>query len=155
MINKKKAILTTQEIIDMLPQRYPFLFIDKVIQLIPGKSGTGIKNVTANEPYFQGHFPQKMIMPGVMIVECCAQLAGIVLVSEQKLKKQQVEYLASIQRFDFKGVVVPGNQLQIEASGFKFIHNLIQVTVQAKVDNSIVAKGSLIITNRTNNGVTL
>ncbi len=148
--------LSIEEIRRLLPHRYPFLLIDKVTDLIPGERGVGIKCVTANEPFFQGHFPQRLIMPGVLIVEACGQLAGLVQLSMNPSPSPpigvRVEYLASIQKFNFKHIVCPGDQLTIEAFGFKKMQRLVQVTVQARVGNQHVAEGVLILTRQEEGG---
>lgn len=108
-----------QSILACLPHRYPFLLIDKVISIIPGQSILAIKNVTINEPFFQGHFPNQPIMPGVLIVEAMAQATGILgLYScrSQNLSKQALYLLAAIDKVKFKAPVIPGDQLQIEAT---------------------------------------
>lgn len=148
-----KTYLSSSDIQRMLPHRYPFLLVDEVIELIPGQKGIGIKNVTVNEPCFQGHFPGEPIMPGVLIVEACGQLAGLVKLAELNedesgsLKKPKIEYLASIQKFNFKQKVVPGNQLHLHAFNFRKVGQLMQVSVQATVKNQLVAEGMLIVTS--------
>src|SRR5690625_2321983 len=115
-ITREKTIsapLSSQQIMNMLPHHYPFLLLDRVIELDPGKYGKGIKNVTVNEPFFQGHFPHEPIMPGVLIIEALAQLTGIVFISEQMEDPEyssqdfagQIGYLASIKNIKFKNII--------------------------------------------------
>lgn len=146
-------VLTADDIEKMLPHRYPFLMIDKVIDLVPGQKATGIKSVSINEPYFQGHFPNHKVMPGVLIIEACGQLAGLVKLSEKLegdgnplFNHNKVEYLASVIKFNFKHTVSPGDQLIIKAFNFKIVQNLMQVNVQAMVKTTLVAEGVLVIT---------
>lgn len=97
-----------------LPHRYPFLLVDRVIGIEPGKSITAIKNVTANEPFFNGHFPIRSVMPGVLIVETLAQVSGILIYKTMDtLPDKEIFYLAGIEKTRFKRVVAPGDQLQL------------------------------------------
>lgn len=141
--------LSHNEILAMLPHRYPFLFVDKVIELIPGVKGKGIKNVTLNESFFIGHFPTEPIMPGVLIIEACGQLAGLVQLAQvnEQNYKNRIEYLASVQKFNFKGKVHPGDQLILEAWGFRKFNQLIQANVNAFVEKNLVAEGRIILTS--------
>lgn len=100
-------------IMEMIPHRYPFLLIDKVIDAIPGRSGTGIKNVTINEPFFQGHFPGHPIMPGVLIVEAMAQTAGVLVMAELTDAKDALVYFMSVENARFRKPVVPGDCVHI------------------------------------------
>ncbi|MGH2575099.1 MAG: bifunctional UDP-3-O-[3-hydroxymyristoyl] N-acetylglucosamine deacetylase/3-hydroxyacyl-ACP dehydratase, partial [Ignavibacteria bacterium] len=98
----------------MLPHRYPFLLVDKIIELEPGKRIVGVKNVTVNEPYFQGHFPQKPIMPGVLIVEAMAQTGGVLLLSLLDSYEGKLAYFTSIDKAKFRKTIMPGDQLIME-----------------------------------------
>ncbi len=101
-------------IMEMIPHRYPFLLIDKVVDAIPGQSGTGIKNVTINEPFFQGHFPGHPIMPGVLIVEAMAQTAGVLVMAGLDDVKDALVYFMTVENARFRKPVVPGDCLRIE-----------------------------------------
>jgi len=138
-------ILTIDEIQNILPHRFPFLLVDKVVEWIPNNKIVGIKNVTVNEPFFQGHFPNKPIMPGIYIIEACGQLAGLNFGQKEGLNK--IEYLAAVQQFYFKKLVTPGDQLIMTAMNFKKINQLLQVEVLATVSNQLVAKGILVLTS--------
>jgi len=105
-------MIDTQEIQDILPHRYPFLLIDRIIELEPKVRAIGIKNITINEPFFHGHFPDYPIMPGVLIVEAMAQVAGI-LASRSGAKGNMV-YFMSIEKAKFRKPVLPGDQLRLE-----------------------------------------
>jgi len=101
----------------MIPHRYPFLMIDRVINIKPGESAVGIKNVTANEPYFEGHFPAKPVMPGVMIVEAMAQAASIMVTKALDLQDHDLlVYFMGLEKTRFRRVVEPGDQLELHVS---------------------------------------
>jgi 3-hydroxyacyl-[acyl-carrier-protein] dehydratase len=111
-------LLDINDILQYLPHRYPFLLIDRVTEFESGKSLTGFKNVTYNEPYFTGHFPQKPVMPGVLIIEALAQATGILAFksSDRKPDDNKLYYLVGIDNVRFKMPVGPGDRLQLEAS---------------------------------------
>lgn len=108
-------MLDINEIMKILPHRYPFLLVDKVVEIDPGKRIVAIKNVTMNEPFFQGHFPGHPVMPGVLIIEAMAQTAAIMayLASDDEIRKK-VTYFLAIDNARFRKPVVPGDQLKIE-----------------------------------------
>lgn len=135
-----------QEILNYLPQRYPILMIDRVISIEQGKSIIAIKNVTANEPYFLGHFPGKPIMPGVLILEAMAQATGILaLHANQERNKEGFLYLfAGVDHARFKRPVVPGDQLRIEAEIQKVKGDVWKSKVKATVDGELVCEAELI-----------
>lgn len=105
--------LNIEEIMDIIPHRYPFLFVDKVLIEEIGLKGIGYKNVTINEPYFQGHFPGMPVMPGVLIVETMAQVGAVILLSDERFKGK-IPYFAGINKVRFKRKVVPGDTLRME-----------------------------------------
>ena len=104
-----------EEIMSLLPHRYPFLLIDRVLELTPGKSLVAIKNITINEPQFPGHFPKQAIFPGVLVIEAMAQAAAILgfKTSDTTLGKNQTYYLAGVDKARFKKPIIPGDQLRI------------------------------------------
>ena len=134
----------------ILIHRYPFLLVDKVIDLEPGKKGTGIKNVTINEGFFSGHFPEEPIMPGVLIIEAMAQVAAIVVGSETMGKavkpEERMGYLAGVKEIKFKRPVRPGDQLEINVEVVQRLANLFKVKGEARVDKEICAQGELVFT---------
>lgn len=135
-------MLTNKEIREILPHRYPFLLVDKVIELEPGKRVVGIKNVAANEPFFQGHFPEYPIMPGVLIVEALAQIAGIaVAVIEEN--KGKLGVLAGIDGIKFKKQVLPGDVLTLEAEILSSKMGVTKAKVKATVEGKLVAEGEI------------
>lgn len=112
-----KITLGIEEIKKILPHRYPFLFVDRVLEM-DERNIVGIKNVTINEPFFQGHFPAKPVMPGVLMVEALAQLGGILMLSRPE-NKGKLAYLASINQAKFRRIVVPGEQLLLKVELLK------------------------------------
>ncbi|MDD1605595.1 MAG: 3-hydroxyacyl-ACP dehydratase FabZ [Methylococcaceae bacterium] len=127
-----------------LPHRYPFLLVDKVIECEPGIRLLGVKNVTYNEPFFQGHFPQKPIMPGVLILEALAQATGL-LASETAGAELEgmIYYLVGIDKAKFKRPVVPGDQLMLEARFVKSKRNIWAFECRAEVDGDFVASAEI------------
>jgi len=127
-----------------LPHRYPFLLVDKVIECEPGIRLLGLKNVTYNEPFFQGHFPQKPIMPGVLILEALAQTTGL-LASETAGAELEgmIYYLVGIDKAKFKRPVVPGDQLMLEARFVKSRRNIWAFECRAEVDGEFVASAEI------------
>lgn len=124
--------LSVKEIMKLIPHRYPFLLIDKVIEWVPFESIVAIKNVTVNEPYFQGHFPGEPVMPGVLMVEALAQAAGVLAyLSEENTYKDHLFYLAAIENAKFRRMIVPGDTLKLIVN-FKACKNRF-VKVEGKV----------------------
>ncbi|MCG2677744.1 3-hydroxyacyl-ACP dehydratase FabZ [bacterium] len=142
--------LNIDQIQKILIHRYPFLLVDKVIDLEPGKKGTGIKNVTINEEFFSGHFPEEPIMPGVLIIEAMAQVAAIVVGSETIEKEvkpeEKIGYLAGIKEIKFKRPVRPGDRLEIKVEIVQKLANLFKVKGEARVDEKVCAQGELVFT---------
>ncbi|MCC5663397.1 3-hydroxyacyl-ACP dehydratase FabZ [Nostoc sp. CHAB 5784] len=110
IISEIKTSFTSEEIQKLLPHRYPFLLVDKIIDYVPGKKAVGVKNVTINEPHFPGHFPGRPLMPGVLIVEAMAQVGGIVLTQMSSVEGGLFVF-AGIDKVRFRRQVVPGDQL--------------------------------------------
>lgn len=135
-------MLSSDEIRDILPHRYPFIMVDKIIELEPGKRVVGVKNVSSNEYFFQGHFPSKQIMPGVLIVEALAQTAGIAIAVTEE-NKNKLGVLASIEAMKFKKNVVPGDVLKLEAEIVSFRMNVAKASVRATVEGKTAAEGEI------------
>lgn len=110
----KEYLLTSKEISEIIPHRYPFLLVDRIISMEPGKKITGIKNVTVNEEFFLGHFPGTPIMPGVLIIEALAQAGGILAVKSTNLDKGTLVLFIGIDKAKFRRQVIPGDQLRLE-----------------------------------------
>jgi 3-hydroxyacyl-[acyl-carrier-protein] dehydratase len=129
------------EIMEMLPHRYPFLLIDKVIDIVPAKSATGIKNVSFNEPHFTGHFPGQPIMPGVLIIEAMAQTAAVLVFRTiGETGKGKLVYFATIDEVKFRKPVVPSNVLSLKVEILKNRGNLWKVKADAYVDGEVVTE---------------
>lgn len=141
-----KSIMDINDINKKIRQRPPFQMIEKVIELEPDVSATGIKNVSVNEPYFMGHFPGTPIMPGVLIIECCAQLSSLVIDSDG-VKEGQVYVLLKVDSFKFIKPVIPGDTLVITVKKSKVLGPLTTFDAIVKVDDVIYAKGSMTFTS--------
>ncbi|MGB4213323.1 MAG: 3-hydroxyacyl-ACP dehydratase FabZ [Dethiobacteria bacterium] len=126
----------------VLPHRYPFLLVDRITGLVPGKSATGYKNVTINEPFFQGHFPGEPIMPGVLIVEALAQVGAVALLSAEE-SAGKLALFAGINRFRFKLPVRPGDRLELEAALTGRRGGIGKAEAEARVEGKIAAAGEL------------
>jgi len=141
--------MNIEEIMKYLPHRYPFLMIDRVVSLEPGKAATAIKNVTFDEPFFQGHFPDHPIMPGVLIVEALAQTGGLAFASAEESPKEgdrfRLPILAKIEEMRFRSPVSPGDQLSLHAEVLRAYESLAIVKVEAKVDDNTVAEGKIVV----------
>jgi len=138
------------EIQTLLPHRYPFLLIDRVIGYIPGEELTGIKNITYNEPQFTGHFPQKVIMPGVLILESLAQATGLLAfkTADELSSDEELYYLAGIDNARFKRPVEPGDQLQLKVKLVKQKRNLWKFFGEATVDGEMVVSADIMCVNQ-------
>lgn len=138
-------MLNIKEIMNILPHRYPFLMVDRIIELEKGVRVVGIKNVTMNEPFFQGHYPEHPVMPGVMIVEAMAQVSGFMLLDEEDVTKK-VPYFTGIDQVKFRKPVTPGDQIRIESEMIKARRAIAKVKCQAFVGDDLVAHGELMFT---------
>ncbi|MFH1519050.1 MAG: UDP-3-O-acyl-N-acetylglucosamine deacetylase [Candidatus Omnitrophota bacterium] len=138
----QKPELNAQEIMQILPHRYPFLLVDRIVYLEKGKKAVGIKSVTMNEYFFQGHFPGKPIMPGVLIVEAMAQVGGVLMLACEE-HKGKLAYFMAANNIKFRKTVVPGDQLVIEVVSGKIRHKTGSVITKAFVDEKVVAEAEL------------
>ena len=139
------------QILKFLPQRYPVLMIDRVKELEPGKRIVALKNVSANEPHFQGHFPGRPIMPGVLILEAMAQAAGVLVFSAEGATQQSdrmVYYYVGIDNARFKKPVVPGDQLEIEVTLERMLRGIGRFACLARVSGKVVAEATILCTVR-------
>jgi len=132
-----------QEILDFLPHRYPFLLIDRVVEFEPTKRLVAIKNVTINEPFFQGHFPGYPIMPGVLVVEAMAQAGGIIMMAEIPDPHKKLVVFTGIERAKFRRPVTPGDQLRIEVEVLSFRTRAGRIQGRATVDGKLACEATL------------
>ena len=142
--------MNIQEILEYLPHRYPFLLIDRVIECELGKRIRALKNVSVNEPYFNGHFPYYKVMPGVLVVEAMAQAAAILSFRTMGIKPddKSVYYFAGIDRARFKKPVMPGDQLVLEVSIERTVRSVVKYAGKAYVGEVLVAEAELLCTLR-------
>ena len=137
-------MLDIKEIMGILPHRFPFLLIDRIVEMEPGKRVVGIKNITVSEPFFQGHFPDYPIMPGVLLIEAMAQTGGVLALSSEPEKvKDKNFYFSTIDKVKFRKPVVPGDQVRFEVEVIKQRSTLWRFKGKAFVGESIVAEGEL------------
>ena len=146
--NPQPTTLSTVDIQKIIPHRFPFLLVDKIIEIEWGKRAVGIKNVTANEPFFQGHFPSYPVMPGVLIVEAIAQVGAVAVLGMPEYKGK-LAYFAGIDEVRFKRPVVPGDTLRLEVTLTRLRGPIGQGTGEATVDGELACRGSFMfaITN--------
>ena len=136
--------LDISKVMELLPHRYPFLLIDRVVEIEQGKSLSAIKNVTINEPFFQGHFPHQPIMPGVLILEAMAQATGLLAFTEMgEAYKSKLYVLVGIDKSRFRGQVVPGDQLVLNISLKRNMRGIGMYKCQALVDGEVVAEAEM------------
>ena len=132
---------------DFLPHRYPFILVDRILDLVPGEKITALKNVTINEPFFQGHFPSYPIMPGVLIIEAMAQAAGVLALESMPAEKRGAPvFFMGLDKVKFRKPVVPGDQLIFEVQIIKFRSKVVKASGKAYVNESIVAEAELMAT---------
>ena len=143
-------MMDVKEIREYLPHRYPFLLVDRVVELVPGESIVAYKNVTVNEPFFNGHFPDHPVMPGVLIVEAMAQAAGILGFKTMDKTPQDgsIYYFVGADNLRFKRPVVPGDRLQLEAKGMSEKRGIWKFEVKATVDGETVSSATILCADR-------
>jgi len=135
-------LLDIKQIMDIIPHRPPFLLIDRILEVEEGKRAVGIKNVTMNEPFFTGHFPQYPVMPGVLIVEALAQV-GTVAILMVEANRGKIGFFAGIDNFRFRGQVTPGDTLTLEVEITRLKGMIGKGQATAKVDGKVVAEGEI------------
>ena len=135
------------EILKLLPHRYPFVLVDRILEVVPGESITAIKNVTINEPFFQGHFPGEPVMPGVLVMEGMAQAGAILayLTDRDKIGKNLV-YFAGMDGVRFRKIIIPGDQIRFELNIMKRKSKLFKIAGKAYVDEILAAEAELMAT---------
>ena len=142
-LSRRDAVADVTRIMRFLPHRYPMLLVDRIVELDPGKRVVGIKNVTINEPFFQGHFPGHPVMPGVLIVEAMAQVGGLLLMEGGEEAENRVVYLMGVDRARFRQPVTPGDTLVFEVELLQFRRNVCKLKGKGFVDGKVVAEAEL------------
>ena len=140
---KNVPLMNIEEIRQILPHRYPFLLVDRIIELEAGKTALGIKNVTANEQFFQGHFPSEAIMPGVLLIEAMAQLGGVMMLAVPE-HRGKLALIGGVDKARFRKPVVPGDTLYLHATVLKVRGNIGWVDVRAEVEGQVVAQAEIL-----------
>jgi len=136
-----------QEIMKLLPHRYPFIMIDRILELTPGEKVVALKNVTINEPFFQGHFPENPIMPGVLIIEAMGQAAAVLAAKSLDLESHgSLIYFMGMDKVKFRKPVIPGDQLIFEMKFLKQRRKVFKMSGTAYVDERVVAQAELMAT---------
>lgn len=143
-------MMDVNEIRQYLPHRYPFLLVDRVVELIPGESIIAYKNVTVNEPFFNGHFPGHPVMPGVLIIEAMAQAAGILgfKTMDKRPEDGSIYYFVGSDKLRFKRPVIPGDKLQLEARIVSEKRGIWKFDVKASVDGATVSSATILCADR-------
>ena len=136
-------MLDVTEIMKLLPHRFPFLLVDRITEIDPGKKIVGLKNVTMNEPFFPGHFPGHPVMPGVLIVEAMAQVAAILVYSSSDENKGKITYFVGIDNTKFRKPVVPGDQLRLELEVIGIRRGIYTFSGKAYVEGKLVTESEL------------
>jgi UDP-3-O-[3-hydroxymyristoyl] N-acetylglucosamine deacetylase/3-hydroxyacyl-[acyl-carrier-protein] dehydratase len=148
---KGDFVLDSQAILKILPHRYPFIMVDRILDLIPQERVVGVKNVTINEPFFQGHFPDHPIMPGVLILEAMAQVGGVLLLNTESNPEDKLVYFTGLDKVKFRKPVRPGDQVRFEVEMLKYRQSLCKMAGKAFVANELVCEAELsaAVVNRT------
>ncbi len=136
-------MIDIHEILSILPHRYPFLLVDRIIEMELSKRAVGLKNVTINEPFFQGHFPGDPIMPGVLILEAMAQVGGVLAFKSSPEVKRKIVYFAGIDKAKFRKPVLPGDQLQMVLEVLRVRHPFWKLKGMAYVEKQLVCEAEL------------
>jgi UDP-3-O-[3-hydroxymyristoyl] N-acetylglucosamine deacetylase/3-hydroxyacyl-[acyl-carrier-protein] dehydratase len=139
----RKTVYGIEEIMRVLPHRYPFLLVDRILEIEAGKRVVGIKNCTINEPFFQGHFPGHPIMPGVLIVEAMAQVGGMLLLGPMEDPESKVVYFMSLDNVRFRKPVKPGDQIIFEVEIIQIRGKIAKTRGVARVDGEVVAEAEM------------
>ena len=137
-------IYDINEIQEILPHRYPFLLVDKIVELVPREFIVGIKQVTFNEPFFQGHFPQAPVMPGVLQIEALAQVGAILALREFEDRDEKIPFFTGIDKAKFRRPVVPGDTLTLEVTALRIGSRVQKMRGVAKVDGNITAEAVIV-----------
>lgn len=139
-IAEPDIVMDAIEVQAILPHRYPFLLVDRVVELDSGRRAVGLKNVTVNDPYFQGHFPGRPVFPGVLIVEALAQLGGVLAIRSSSVEGSPIVYLTGIDKAKFRKPVIPGDQIRLEVEVIKRRPPFWKMQGKAFVGNDLVCE---------------
>lgn len=142
-MNSSFPPLKIREILEIMPHRYPFLLVDRIVEYDGQSRMVGIKNVSFNEPFFTGHFPEHPVMPGVLVVEALAQVGVILLFIEDENRSSKLVYFSGIDNCRFRQPVIPGDQLRLEVASIKRRGNYFRMKGEAFVDGALVAEAEL------------
>jgi 3-hydroxyacyl-[acyl-carrier-protein] dehydratase len=137
------TLLDARAIQELLPHRYPFLLVDRIVELVPKERIVGVKQVTINEPFFQGHFPGAPVMPGVLVVEALAQVGAILALREIEDRTQKLVLFTGIKEARFRQPVVPGDTLLLEVTALRIGSRVQRMRGEAKVDGRLVAEADI------------
>lgn len=132
-----------KQIMNCLPHRYPFLLVDRVLEIEPGKRLVAVKNVTINEPFFTGHFPGSPVMPGVLIIEAMAQAAAVLLLHDFESRDDSLIYITGIDRARFRRTVIPGDQLKLSLDVVRLRSRTGRLKARAEVDGQLAAEAEI------------
>src|SRR5262244_2887334 len=138
-----ETLLDVNQIQAILPHRYPFLLVDRIVDYEAGKRVVGIKNVSLNEPFFAGHFPGAPVMPGVLIIEAMAQTAGVLMLASIPDRANKLVFFTGIDGAKFRKPVIPGDQLRMELTVLKYRNRYIRLRGEAYVDGMLVAEAEI------------
>ena len=143
IFDKNKKTFSIEEILQVLPHQYPFVMIDKIIDIVPGERVTAIKNVSINESFFPGHFPGRPVMPGVLILESMAQAGSFLVLNNLEDPLSKGMFFTGVDKSKFRRTVVPGDQLRLEMTLQKFRLGTVKIGGEAFVDGKLVAEATL------------
>jgi beta-hydroxyacyl-ACP dehydratase FabZ len=135
--------LDVEQIKQLLPHRYPFLLVDRILEMEPGRRVVGLKNVTITEPYFMGHFPEESVMPGVLIIEAMAQVGAAMVLAGRPERGNVALYLVALDGVKFRRPVVPGDQLRLEMTMLREKAKVMRMRGEAYVDGALVAEAEI------------
>ncbi len=138
-----ETVLDSQAIQQLLPHRYPFLLVDRIVELVPKERIVGIKQVSINEPYFQGHFPSAPVMPGVLVIEALAQVGAVLALREIEDRDSKLVLFTGIREARFRKPVVPGDTLTLEVTALRIGSRVQRMRGEAKVDGQLVADADI------------
>lgn len=143
MPQRSSISLDINQIMNIIPHRYPFLLVDRIEELVPGERVVGLKNVTINEPFFAGHFPQAPVMPGVLILEAIAQVGAVLVLKDLPDRTQKLVYFVAIESAKFRRPVLPGDQLRIEVTVESMRSKFGKMRGEASVDGKLAAEAQV------------